>query len=490
MSATASPISLTIYRDKTVCLLGLGASGLSSARALNRGGARVCAWDDQIEARNRAAAEGLLLTTLTDDEPMRDSACLVVAPGVPLSHEAVQNARFWNKPVVGDVELFWQAYPQARIVGITGTNGKSTTTALLGHLYHACGRRVQVGGNLGLPVLSFGAMAKMGEGADIVLELSSFQLALIDKAHFSIGVLLNIAADHLDRHENLSSYIGAKMRIARNASAEDLLVCGIDDAHAQRTFLSLKKAGLRVVPVSGQNACPGGVWVAGGRLYDDSEQDQEQYQACQEYAVPFCARLQGRHNGQNIAAAYAVARAAGMASESIVAALADFAGLPHRMREIGVVAGVRYIDDSKATNPHAAKHALASCGASYEASRVFWLAGGRLKGELRPLFEELLSFVSEQQHIDSGYFFGESGKALAAHFEGCFPSTPFETLEQAFAAATEHARMHAKKHAGSPALVLLSPACSSYDHFSSYKERGEHFSKLVSALEKPKQEAL
>ncbi len=470
MSAVSN-ISLTLYRDKTVCLLGLGSSGLSCARALLRGGALVYAWDDQPEARNKAAAEGLTLTSLCDEEPMRDSACLVVAPGVPLSHEAVLNARFWNKPVVGDVELLWEAYPKARIVGITGTNGKSTTTALLGHLYRTCKRKVQVGGNLGLPVLSFEAMANEGEGADIVLELSSFQLDLIDKAHFSIGVLLNIAADHLDRYDSFSSYIESKMRVARNASAEDLLVCGIDDVCAQRTFLSLTKAGLHVVPVSGAHACPGGVWVEGGRLYDDSEQ------ACKDYAVPFCASLQGMHNGQNIAAAYTAARAAGMASESIVASLADFAGLAHRMRETGVVAGVRYIDDSKSTNPHAAQHALASCTDSL----VFWLAGGRLKGDLVCLFEELLSFVSAQDRIDSGYFFGESGNALSAHFEACFPSRPFVGLEQAFAAATARAQEAAA--AGSPALVLLSPACSSHDTFASYAERGEHFSALVSALQ-------
>ncbi len=485
MPTASSPISLTSYRDKTVCLLGLGSSGLSSARALRRGGARVYAWDDHSDARDSAAAEGLTLTNLSDDEPMRDSACLVVAPGVPLSHEAVRNARFWNKPVVGDVELLWEAYPKARIVGITGTNGKSTTTALLDHLYRACGRRVQVGGNLGLPVLSFEAMANEGEGADIVLELSSFQLDLIDKAHFSTGVLLNIAADHLDRYDRFSSYIEAKMRIARNASAEDLLVCGIDDAHAQRAFLSLTKAGLRVVPVSGLHACPGGVWVEGGRLYDDSQH------AGKNYVVPFCAHLQGLHNGQNLAAAYAVARAAGMEAEPLIDALADFAGLPHRMRETGVVAGVRYVDDSKSTNPHAAMHALASCTDSL----VFWLAGGRLKGELRPAFDELLSFVSEQNCVEQGYFFGESGKALAAHFEGCFPSHPFETLEQAFAAATARAREHTREEgkereeAGSSAVVLLSPACSSYDHFASYAERGECFSKLVAALESARGEA-
>ncbi len=475
MSAT-SPISLTSYRDKTVCLLGLGSSGLSCARALRRGGAQVYAWDDLPDARDKAAAEGLSLTNLNDSELMRDSSCLVVAPGVPLSHEAVRNAHFWNRPVVGDVELFWQAYPKARIVGITGTNGKSTVTALLGHLYRACGRRVQVGGNLGLPVLSFEAMRDEGEGVDIVLELSSFQLDLIDRAHFAVGVLLNIAADHLDRHGSLASYIGAKMRVARNASKEDLLVCGIDDALAQRTFLSLTKAGLRVVPVSGFHACPGGVWMEGGRLYDDSEQ------ACKNYTVPFCPHLQGIHFGQNIAAAYAVARAAGMVPERIVAALADFAGLPHRMRETGTLAGVCYVDDSKATNPHAALHALAS----YTDSRIFWLAGGRLKGQMRPMFDELLSFVSEQDCVDSGYFFGESGQALSAHFEGCFPSRPFEKLEQAFAAASKQAQKYSQETAdtGSPALVLLSPACSSHDHFASYAERGEHFTDLVSALER------
>ena len=482
MSEATCPISLTRYRAKTVCVLGLGASGLSSARALRRGGAQVYAWDDQLEARDNAAAEGLTLTNLNDDEPMRDSACLVVAPGVPLSHEAVKNARFWNKPVVGDVELFWQAYPKARIVGITGTNGKSTVTALLGHLYRACGRSVQVGGNLGLPVLSFEAMANEGDGADIVLELSSFQLDLIDKAHFAVGVLLNIAADHLDRYDTISSYIEAKMRVARNArtNAEDLLVCGIDDAHAQRTFLSLTKEGLRVIPVSGLHACPGGVWVEGGRLYDDSEQ------ACKDYAVPCCAPLQGIHFGQNLAAAYAVARAVGLPSETIIASLADFAGLPHRLRETGVVGGVRYVDDSKATNPHAALHGLAS----YADSRIFWLAGGRLKGAMRPLFEELLAFIGEHPCVDSGYFFGESGKALSAHFEGCFPSHPFARLEQAFAAATarakeyatEHTREHTRGSSGSPAVVLLSPACSSHDHFASYAERGEHFAQLVAAL--------
>ena len=170
-----------------------------------------------------------------------------------------------------------------------------------------------------------------------------------------------------------------------------------------------------------------------------------------------------------------------MAPDAVVEALATFEGLPHRMRDAGVVAKVRYVDDSKSTNPHAAQHALAACLKSYADHRVFWLVGGRLKGELRPLFAELLAFVKTQPLIDSGYFFGESGEALAAHFEGCLPSRPFEKLAQAFHAARANAKEAVG--AGSCAVVLLSPACSSHDHFASYAARGEHFSALVAASE-------
>ncbi len=478
-------ISLHDFRDVPISLFGLGKSGLSCAQALLRGGARISAWDDDPVARARAHKLAIPLSDLRQEEAMRKSQFLLLAPGVSHQHPVVDNARLWGKQVIGDVELLWREYPAARWLAITGTNGKSTTTALLGHIYAKLKRGAQVGGNLGLPVFDFKHTEKRGAGAEIILELSSFQLELIDKAHFDVALILNIAPDHLDRYGSMEAYLSAKMRIARNSKDGDILICGIDDELSQRLFLSLSKAGLRVHPISAQNEAPSGVWVADDKLYDDMDGERKVYR------IPECPSLRGLHNAQNIAAAFALARSdALLEPQKIIESMPSFAGLAHRMADLGARDGLRFINDSKATNPHSSAHALVA----YADSDVYWLAGGRAKGDsdsvggawLQDIYELLLA----NPFVRAGFFFGETRDALHRRFADLFPCSVFASLAEAFSVAVSSARS-AETHSSKKdfratdalsKVVLFSPACASFDQFKDYVQRGEHFSRLVAEL--------
>lgn len=485
---TIANIALHQFSGMPICLFGLGKSGLSCALALLRGGAHLSAWDDDPVARAHAQKMAIPIHNLNQEEIMRECSFLLLAPGISQQHPIVAQARLWGREVIGDVELLARAYPAARCLAITGTNGKSTTTALLGHIYASLGQEAQVGGNLGIPVFDFNHMEKGGAGAEIILEISSFQLDLIDKAHFEVALLLNIAPDHLDRYGSMEAYLSAKMRIARNSKDGDILICGIDDELSQRLFLSFSKAGLRVYPISGQHEAPSGVWVAGDCLYDDIDGERTIYK------IPECSRLQGLHNAQNIAAAFALARSNPLLEpQKILDSMSSFAGLAHRMDDLGVRDGVRFINDSKATNPHSSAHALVA----YADSAVYWLAGGRAKGDgasadsgawLQEIYELLLA----NPFVRAGFFFGEARNAFQSRFADMFPCRVFASLAEAFAAAVSTAQdtkiqdtkiQDTSAESNSSAVVLLSPACASFDQFANYARRGEHFSQLVAELE-------
>jgi UDP-N-acetylmuramoylalanine--D-glutamate ligase len=447
-------IAATSFRNQQVAVLGLARSGLAAARALAAGGARVLAWDDA--APRRADAEGLELVDLAQAD-LADVRALVLSPGIPHSfpapHPVAARAKAAGIPIIGDVELLVRSVPAARYAGITGTNGKSTTTALLGHMLREAGRTVAVGGNIGVAAL---LLEELGADGTYVLEMSSYQLELTPSAAFAVAVLLNITPDHLDRHGGMAGYIAAKERIFARQTARGFAVVGIDDEICAGIAQTLR--GPHVVPVSAERAAPGGVSAADGILADDLDRGAQRI-----IDLRTLERLPGAHNRQNAAAAFAAARCLGLTAADCVAGLKSFAGLAHRQELIATIDGVRYINDSKATNADSVAKALAC----YD--DVYWIAGGIAKdGGIAPL----AAFFPRIRHA---FLIGEAAPDFARTLHGTAPYTVSGTLDAAVAAAHAAAR-------GTRGIVLLSPACASFDQFTDFEARGEAFRRLVQDL--------
>ena len=458
----AAHIVVDSFKGRRVAVLGLARSGRAAARALAAGGAQILAWDDNPAVRDKLAAEIPLCDLGQVD--WREIAALVLSPGIahsyPTPHPAVSRAREAGSEIIGDIELLGRAQPDARYVGITGTNGKSTTTALIGHILAAAGRRVEIGGNLGIAALS---LAPLGREGIYVLEASSFQLELIATLAFDVAVLINITPDHLDRHGGMAGYIAAKRRIFARQRAASTAIVGIDDPVCRALADELRAGPARVVPISVIERAPGGVYVDRGQLVDATGP-----QPVRVLDLALAERLPGSHNWQNVAAAYAAARSVGVAAEAAVGAIRSFPGLAHRQELVDTIDGVRFINDSKATNADAAEKALAC----YEA--IYWIVGGLPKAggitSLAPYFGRL-------RHT---YLIGTATEEFAATLGNSVPFTRCGDL----ATATEAAAEQARRDGVSGAVVLLSPACASYDQFADFEARGDAFRGLVGELHK------
>ncbi|WP_229682520.1 UDP-N-acetylmuramoyl-L-alanine--D-glutamate ligase [Siccirubricoccus deserti] len=442
------------FAGEAIAVVGLGKAGLPAALRLRDWGAAVTCWDDRPEARAGAAAAGLMLADPAAP-PFRWNA-LLLSPGIPhllpQPHPAAKAARDAGRPILCDVEYLFRAVraagSAARFVGITGTNGKSTTTALLHHLLASAGIPAEVGGNLGPAALS---LKILGSGGVYVLEMSSYMLERIATLSFNIGIMLNLSPDHLDRHADMTGYAAAKARVFGGQGAGDLAVLGMDDDAAR----GMATAGRRL-PISGQSRQPGGVWAEAGLLQDEAGPILDLRQA---------PALPGSHNAQNAAAAVAAALALGVPREALAAGLASYPGLPHRQERVATEGGVRFINDSKATNADSAARALAS----YD--RVVWIAGGTAKEggieSLAPYFPR----------IAEALLIGRDAPLLAATLTAHgVPHRILGTLEAAVPAAAAAAR------AGAAPVVLLSPACASWDQFSGFEARGDRFRQLVTTL--------
>ena len=441
-----------------VAVFGLGRSGLSAARALMAAGAEVRAWDDDARRRAIAAEAGVpLVDSMAAD--WRDLTTLVLSPGVPLTHPAphpvVARAREAGCEVIGDIELLGRTMRGVRYIGVTGTNGKSTTTALIGHILALAGQDVAVGGNLGTPALDLDPLS--ADGA-YVLEMSSYQIDLTVSITFDVAVLLNVTPDHLDRHGDFEHYLEVKRRIFHRQTTPRTAVVGVDDEAARAVHAALAvKAEQRVIAVSAERPVAGGVYVVDGMLFDATEGA-----ATPLLDLAAVSTLPGAHNWQNAAAAFAVARASGVAAPVAAACLRSFPGLAHRLEQVAVIDGVRYVNDSKATNAAAAAKALAAH------ERVLWIAGGRAKAggieALAPLFGR----------IDHAFLIGEAAEGFAATLGDAVPHTLCGDLETAVGRAAGLA--------GPGAVVLLSPACASFDQFADFEARGDAFRDLVEDL--------
>ena len=348
------------FAGRTVAVFGLARTGLTAARALIAGGAAVALWDDNQKARAAAAAEGFELTDLTKAD-WSDFAALMLSPGVPLTHPkphwTVEKAGAEGFEIVGDVELFARTvnatpfHKRPRVAAITGTNGKSTTTALLGHVLSSAGRDARIGGNIGFGVLG---LPEMHGGAVYVLEVSSYQLDLTSCLKPSVSVLLNISPDHLDRHGGMEGYVAAKKRVLLNQGEGDTAVIGVDDRWCQQICTEITAANRRTIrPISASKSMGRGVYALQGVLYDATGD-----RVIEVADLNGARSLPGRHNWQNAAAAYAAALALGVPQDEAAAGLLSVPGLAHRMETVGQIGRVRFVNDSKATTADAARQAM------------------------------------------------------------------------------------------------------------------------------------
>ena len=455
------------FEGKRVAVFGLARTGLTAAHALLAGGAEVALWDERPSGREAALAEGLPLVDLSTAD-WSEFAALMLSPGVPLSHPTphwtVQMARAAGVEVLGDVELFARTVNSApegkrpKIIAITGTNGKSTTTALIGHICAQAGRDTRIGGNIGFGVLG---LPDMHGGAVYVLELSSYQLDLTASLKPDVAVLLNVSPDHLERHGGMEGYVAAKRRILLNQGKGDTAVIGVDDPWGQRICTEITAANRRtIVPISSSKAIGRGAYALQGVLYDATgERATEVADLLEARSLP------GRHNWQNAAAAFAACQGLGILTEEVAAGLMSFPGLAHRMETVAHIGDIRFVNDSKATNSDAARQAMTSY------PKFYWIAGGQPKtGGIEPL-------VDLFPRIEAAYLIGEASGAFAETLRGRARTVDCGSLANAVAAAYADARA-----AGTPAVILLSPACASFDQFADFEARGEAFRTAVLSL--------
>lgn len=447
-------IPLTICKDKTLFVLGLARSGRAVVAAALAGGARVLAWDDSADARARVSSVEMVAPDKADWSAID---MLVLAPGIPLTHPkphpAVVAATDAGVEVIGDVELFVRQMPEARIVAVTGTNGKSTTTAMIGHVLQSAGLDAAIAGNIGVPVLE---LAPGTPDRVHVLELSSYQIDLTPSIRPEVGILLNITPDHLDRHGGMAGYVNAKRKLFARMDSGCTAVIGIDDRYGRDLVDALSQVrGLKICPIAVGRPRPGSVYVLEGRAFADGLSIID---------LNGHPTLPGKHNHQNVAAAIAACQALGLGAAKIAAGIGSFPGLPHRIERLGERGGVSFYNDSKATNPEAAARALASF------ERIYWIAGGVPKdGPLAPV----LPFLDR---VARTYLIGAAEARFAVELSGRTDCVPSGTLARAVAQATSDAE------AAGGGVVLLSPACASFDQFTDFEARGDAFRALVADL--------
>ena len=455
------------FEGKTVAVFGLARSGLTAARALLAGGAQVALWDDNEARRDAAVSEGLPLVDLNTAD-WTQFAALMLSPGIPLTHPkphwTVLKANQSGVEIVGDMELLARTIAEApphkrpKIALITGTNGKSTTTALLHHILTAAGRDARIGGNIGFGILG---LDDMHGGAVYVIEISSYQLDLTTTLRPDVAILLNISPDHLDRHGGMDGYIAAKKRVFAGQGPGDVAVIGVDDPYCQRICTEITAQGGRTVwPVSSGRAMGRGVYALEGVLYDATTS-----RVTEVANLLHAQGLPGRHNWQNAAAAYAAARALGVSAEDAAAGLITFPGLAHRMETVGQIGRVKFIKDSKATNADAARQAMATY------PRFYWIAGGRPKEGGIDSLSDLFPRIAK------AYLIGEAAQAFGKVLKSHCPVAQSGTIAAATTAAFDDAAA-----TDEDAVILLSPACASFDQFADFEERGEAFRDVVSNL--------
>ncbi|MDK1387028.1 UDP-N-acetylmuramoyl-L-alanine--D-glutamate ligase [Sinorhizobium sp. 8-89] len=456
-------IPVTTFKDRKVALFGLGGSGLATAQALVAGGADVVGWDDNPDSVTKAAAAGLSTADLRGVD-WSGFAAFVLSPGVPLTHPkphwTVDLAHQAGVEIIGDVELFVRERrahaPDCPFIAITGTNGKSTTTALIAHILRESGRDTQLGGNIGTAVLT---LDPPKAGRFYVVECSSYQIDLAPTLEATAGILLNLTPDHLDRHGTMQNYANIKERLV---AGSDTAIVGVDDSFSTLIADRVERAGTRVVRISRRQVLADGLYAECSRLMRARGGTSSLFTD-----LAGIQTLRGGHNAQNAAAAIAACLAVGVEEKDIVDGLRSFPGLKHRMQPVGKKGDVVFVNDSKATNADAAAPALSS----YD--RIYWIAGGLPKeggiASLTPFFPKIVK----------AYLIGEAAPAFAATLGEAVRYEISGTLENAVA----HAAADAARDEGGPSAVMLSPACASFDQYKNFEVRGDAFVGHVAALE-------
>lgn len=442
-------ITSAAFHGKRYAILGLARSGLAAAEALLASGAQITAWDRQDVARAalaNAVSEGRAELVDPLDIDLTGYDGVVVSPGVPLNtHPIAAHAAKYGVPVIGDIELFALARPSLpphRVVGITGTNGKSTTTALIQHMCEVAGLPSLMGGNIGLPIMAQHPLEPNDQGSAVyVLELSSYQIDLTFNLDCDIGILLNISPDHLDRYDGFDAYAAAKARLFDMMGRGNPAIISGADEKSQSIIQALGAAG-RADDVVDLSNLP--------------DADQQAWPA-----------LQGPHNLQNALVAACAGHALGISDDDLHRALRSFAGLPHRMEFVAEHDGVSFINDSKATNQASSAPALAAYPPSPE-PRIHWIVGGLAKED------GLGECAAHLGNVAAAYTIGESGPRFAEMLDGTVTVHKSELLCEAVKQAVSNAK--------TGDMILLSPACASFDQFRDYEKRGEHFRQIVAAL--------
>ncbi|MGE0573737.1 MAG: UDP-N-acetylmuramoyl-L-alanine--D-glutamate ligase [Reyranella sp.] len=454
-------IDLAVLEGLSFVVLGLARSGLATVRALQAAGIDCIAWDDNAVSRAVAEKAGMPVADPASIDWSRRTA-LIISPGIPnrlpKPHPVASAARAAGKPIICDIELLARAQPQARFVAITGTNGKSTTTALIGHILGQAGLACEVGGNIGRGALD---LAPLGAGGTYVLEMSSYQLELLQTFRANAAVWLNITPDHIDRHGDLAGYIAAKEHIFDRQQPGDCAVIGIDDEPSRAVYRRMAaRPGIAAVPV-GLGTSRGGVSFSAGRLVDIDG-----------HAADFAdvPTLPGDHNAQNAACAWAVCRWLEVPRDRIAAGLRSYPGLPHRQEQVAEVGAVIYVNDSKATNADATARALSSY------RDIYWILGGQAKeGGVAPL-------AGYFDRIRHAFLIGEATELFAGQLEGKLAYSRCGDLQSALEAAHGQAQRDRAARGGRRGVVLLSPACASWDQWKSYEHRGDAFRAMARAL--------
>ncbi len=485
-------IPVTTFAGKTVAVFGLGGSGIATAHALVAGGATIAAWDDGEPGRAAAEKAGIPLVDLNTADWTKFAA-LVLAPGVPLTHPephwSVRKAIAAKIEIIGDIELFCRERnahcPDAAFIAITGTNGKSTTTSLVAHILRNAGRDAQMGGNIGVPILALEPPAK---DRIYVIEMSSFQIDLTPSLNPTVGVLLNITPDHIDRHGTFKAYGDVKRILVECADYAVIGASPYCDVIAQ----NLATPNMRI-----SDPTRDGIYASEGKVWETQSGLLSLVADLRGVGA-----LRGAHNGENTAAAYAVLKKFGLSLDEIQSGMRTYPGLAHRLEEIGRIGDVAFINDSKATNADSTEKALLSFP-----DGVYWILGGKPKeGGIEPL-------VPLFPAVMKAYLIGAASDAFAKTLEGLVPYERCVTLDAAVAAAARDAAAYRNRTGATPTpnpspqgggespnfslppvgragvgvgqcqpVVLLSPACASYDQFKSFEHRGDTFRTLVTAL--------
>jgi UDP-N-acetylmuramoylalanine--D-glutamate ligase len=458
-------IPVTSFAGKKVALFGLGGSGLASAQALLAGGADVVAFDDSAASIEKAKAADIAVSDLRKIDWSKIAA-LLLAPGVPLTHPAphwsVVLAKNAGAEVIGDVELFCRERrrlaPHSPFVAITGTNGKSTTTALIHHLLVAAGRSADLGGNIGTAVLT---LRPPSAGHAHVVECSSYQIDLAPTLDPRVGILINVSEDHLDRHGTIEHYAAVKERLVAGVQGDGAAVIGVDDEWCAAVAERVAAQGKNVIRISIRRKLADGLYAENGVIIRATGGKTETVAR-----LDNIGSLRGLHNAQNASCAAAAALALGLAPEQIQAGMRSFPGLAHRMEQVGRKGEVLFVNDSKATNADSSAQALACF------DNMFWIAGGK------PKTGGITSLEKFFPRIRKAYLVGEAAEEFARTLDGKVAYEMVGTIDR----AVEASARDAERSGLNEPVVLLSPACASFDQYRNFEIRGDHFRELVLSL--------